>query len=74
MRKTQGIILKNPKWERNAFTIGANWFVIPQVVVKAHYQWRTLGAEFIDLKQKIPVYTGRNIKENTFSVGIAFSF
>lgn len=74
MKKTQGLIAKNPKWERKAFTVGLNWFITPQIVAKAHYEWRTLGADFYDMTKVTPVYMGRKMKENTFSAGIAFSF
>ena len=74
MRKTQGNIIRSPKWERKAFTAGLNWFITPQIVAKAHYEWRTLGADFYDMTQITPVYMGRKMKENTFSAGIAFSF
>ena len=74
MRKTQVNIIRSPKWERKAFTAGLNWFITPQIVAKAHYEWRTLGADFYDMTQITPVYMGRKMKENTFSAGIAFSF
>lgn len=74
MKQVQGLIRKNPKWERSAFTAGVNWFITPAIVAKAHYQWRTLGADYYDLTQRVPVYMGRKMKEDILTIGLAFSF
>lgn len=72
MHKTEGTIIRDPHWERKSFTSGLNWFITPQIVLKAHYQTRTIGGDFYDHVTKLN--THRNAKENTFSAGIAFSF
>lgn len=74
MHSVRTPIVRNPKWERKAFTAGANWFITPDIVVKAHYEWRTLGADYYDRTQAITKYMGRKMQENTFTAGIAFSF
>ncbi len=72
MYEVEGNVVKNPKWERSTITAGLNWFVIPQIVIKGMYANRTLGSQNYD-----PVtlqYTGKKQKEDTFSLGIGFSF
>lgn len=72
MYKTEGAVVKKPRWERKSLTGGINFFITPNVVAKAQYQNRTLGSEHIDPVTVAP--SGKNQKENTFSAGIAFSF
>ena len=72
MHAVEGYVIKQDRWERKAFTTGVNWFIIPQILVKAQYQWRTLGGEHYHLITKLPI--GRGAQENTFSLGVAFSF
>lgn len=72
MHAVEGYVIKQDRWERKAFTTGVNWFIIPQILVKAQYQWRRLGGEHYHLITKLPI--GRGAQENTFSLGVAFSF
>lgn len=72
MHKTAGVVVDNPRWERTAYTAGANWFIHPQIVFKAQYQIRVLGSEHFDARGLS--YGGRKAKEKTFSAGIGFSF
>ena len=72
MHQTEGNVVRKPRWERSAIMGGLNWFVFPQVVLKAHYQHRTLGSDQYDLITTLN--TGRKQQENTFSAGIGFSF
>lgn len=72
MQDVEGAIVKNPRWERSAITGGLNWFVHPQIVVKAHYSDRKLGSENYD--PSTLQFTGSKQHEKTFSVGIGFTF
>jgi hypothetical protein len=72
MDQVEGTVVKKPRWERSAIMGGFNWFVHPQIVLKAHYQNRRLGSENFD--PATLVYTGKKQQENTFSAGIGFSF
>ena len=59
MYKTTGVILDNPRWERNVITVGANYFINPHIVFKTHYAINTLGLN-------------TDNKERTFLIGMAF--
>jgi hypothetical protein len=72
MYDVEGSVVKNSKWERSTITTGLNWFVHPQIVFKAHYSNRRLGSQNYDPVSF--VYTGKKQKENTFGLGIGFSF
>lgn len=72
MQDVEGAIVKNPRWQRSAITGGLNWFVHPQIVVKAHYSDRKLGSENYD--PSTLQYTGSKQHEKTFSAGIGFTF
>lgn len=72
MFRTEGNVVDKPRWERNAITGGINWFIIPEVVVKAQYQDRRLGSENFD--PATLSFTGEKQREKTFSVGIGFEF
>lgn len=72
MQQVEGNVVKKPRWERSAIMGGVNWFVHPNVVLKAHYQSRTLGSENYDVSTL--AFTGKKQKENTFSAGIGFTF
>lgn len=72
MQDVEGAIVKNPRWERSAITGGLNWFVHPQIVVKAHYSDRKLGSENYD--PSTLQFTGSKQHEKTFSAGIGFTF
>lgn len=71
MKTTAGTVVKKPRWERSVFTGGINYFVHPQVVIKAQYSSRMLGSENIDPITVLP--TGKNQRENFFSAGVAFT-
>ncbi len=72
MQDVEGAIVKNPRWERSTITGGINWFVHPQIVVKAHYSDRKLGSENYD--PATLQFTGEKQHEKTFSAGIGFKF
>lgn len=72
MQDVEGSIVDNPRWERSTITGGFNWFVHPQIVVKAQYADRRLGSENYDLSTL--EYTGEKQHDKTFSVGIGFKF
>lgn len=72
MQQVEGKVVKNPRWERNVFTGGINWFMHPQIVFKALYATRRLGSQNYD--PATLQYTGKKQKENTFSLGIGFTF
>lgn len=59
MWKVQGRVFDNPRYERTVYTVGVNYFPIQNIVFKAHYAWRTLGSKE---------------HENTFAMGMGFSF
>jgi hypothetical protein len=72
MKKVEGNVVDNPRWERSVITGGFNWFVHPQIVIKAQYSNRTLGSE--NYNQATLQFTGKKQQENTFSAGIGFAF
>jgi hypothetical protein len=72
MKKVEGNVIDNPRWERSVITGGFNWFVHPQIVIKAQYSNRTLGSE--NYNQATLQFTGKKQQENTFSAGIGFAF
>ncbi len=72
MAEVEGNVIDNPRWERTTITAGFNWFIHPQIVLKAHYSDRKLGSENYNLTTLI--YTGEKQHEKTFSTGIGFYF
>jgi len=72
MHEVEGNVVRKPRWERSAMMGGFNWFVHPQIVLKAHYQNRRLGSYQFDPVTSLN--TGERQQENTFSAGIGFSF
>ncbi|EPH12205.1 hypothetical protein HMPREF9713_01043 [Myroides odoratimimus CCUG 12700] len=72
MYKTEGAVVRKPRWERSVITGGINWFVHPQVVLKAHYSSRRLGSDHFDPITSLN--TGEKQRENTFTAGIGFTF
>lgn len=72
MYQTEGNVVKKSRWERTAYTFGMNWFIHPNIVYKVHYQTRKLGSDHIDPITSLK--TGDKQRENTFSMGIGFSF
>ncbi len=61
MYKTTGDIIDNPRWERSVTTFGANYFVNPGIVLKAHYAINKLGI-------------ATNNTDKTLLLGMAFTF
>lgn len=72
MQDVEGSIIDNSRWERSTITGGINWFVHPQIVIKAQYSDRRLGSENYDLSTL--EYTGEKQHDRTFSTGIGFKF
>ncbi len=59
MFRTQGNVTDNPRYEQKVLTFGVNYFPHPQIVIKSHYAWKTLGSGEHD---------------NTFVTGFGFDF
>lgn len=59
MLQTEGTVSDNPRYERQVFTTGFNYYPYPTVVFKTHYAWRSLGS---------------GEQENTFALGFGFDF
>lgn len=72
MHDTEGAVVRKPRWQRSAMMGGLNWFITGQIVFKAHYQSRVLGSNHFDRVTSLD--TGKRQRENTFSMGIGFSF
>lgn len=72
MQDTEGSIVDNPRWQRSVITGGFNWFVFPEIAVKAQYSDRRLGSE--NYNQSTLQYTGEKQHERTFSLGLGFEF
>jgi hypothetical protein len=61
MYRTEGLVFDNPRWERTSWTVGLNYLPIPEVVLKAEYNDRSLGLE-------------HNDSEKTFALGVSFTY
>ena len=61
MAAVEGETFDNPRWERQTWTFGANYYPHPQLVFKGHYSLRRLGTEVED-------------KENTLALGFGFQY
>lgn len=72
MHDVEGTVIDNPRWERSSITGGINWYIIPQVILKAQYSNRRLGSQNVNLATL--AFTGEKQKENTFSTGISYIF
>ncbi len=72
MQDTEGSIVDNPRWQRSVITGGFNWFVFPEIAIKAQYSDRRLGSE--NYNQSTLQYTGEKQHERTFSLGLGFEF
>lgn len=72
MQDVEGNVIDNPRWQRSVITGGINWFVIPDIAVKAQYSDRALGSE--NFNPNTLEFTGKKQHERTFSVGLAFEF
>lgn len=71
MHETSGSINPNKRWEKSVITGGINWFVHPNVILKAQYASRSLGSDNIDIITGLA--DGKQM-ENIFSTGISFYF
>lgn len=71
MYRTAGNIKANKRWKRNALTAGFNWFILPQIILKAQYSTRRLGSDRVDIVTND--ISGKEM-ENTFSLGLGFKF
>ena len=72
MYAVEGSVVDNPRWERSTVTGGINWYVIPNVMLKAQYSSRKLGSQ--NINPSTLQYTGERQFENTFSTGISYIF
>lgn len=59
MFRTAGQVTDNPRYSRQVYTLGFNYFPIKEIVIKTHYAYRLLGTKET---------------EKTFSLGFGFSF
>jgi hypothetical protein len=59
MYRTEGNVSDNPRYERQVFTLGLNYFPHEDIVLKAHFAWSALGSDE---------------HENTFAFGLGFEF
>lgn len=71
MFNTSGSVVKKERWQRTSWTAGLNFFVHPQIVLKAQYSRRVLGSHNMDIVTTLP--TGGRQMENYFSAGLAFT-
>ncbi len=61
MDEVEPFVFKNPRWDRESWTLGANYRFGSGFVGKFGHSWRTLG-------------TATENKENTLSGGVAYEF
>jgi len=59
MLETEGTVSDNPRYERQVWTAGINFFPIDKIVFKAHYAMSSLGS---------------GEQDNTFALGLGFDF
>lgn len=59
MEKTQGKVLADRRLKTDVYTVGANYYALPNLVVKADYSHRVIGR-------------GDYNNENTISIGLAY--
>ncbi|MFV0305650.1 MAG: autotransporter outer membrane beta-barrel domain-containing protein [Moheibacter sp.] len=71
MHETSGSIVANKRWKRSVITAGLNWFIFPQVILKAQYSSRKLGSDNVNIATG--EVDGKQM-ENIFSTGIGFTF
>lgn len=67
MNSTEGLIFDNPRWERNSWTLGLVYALIPEVQLKSQYTIRNVGAP-------APTSINGGTLEKTFVAGFAFEF
>ena len=72
MWRTEGVIVKQPRQQRNTITTGLNWQIADYLVVKAEYQDRILGSEHVDRVTSKP--QRRKQRERTFSISMGFVY
>lgn len=61
MDEVEPVIFKNPRWDRESWTLGFNYRFARGFVGKFGHSWRTLGLS-------------RENKENTLSAGVAYEY
>jgi hypothetical protein len=61
MYETEGLVFDNPRWDREAWTLGINYLPLSRLVFKAEYSERTLDI-------------AENNEENTFALGFGFTY
>lgn len=72
MYKVEGLVSKKPRWERNTYTAGVNWFLNRNIVFKAEYKDRVFGSKRIDRVTSKDI--GGHQHESSVNVGMGFSF
>ena len=61
MAEVELLVFKNPRWDRESWTLGANYRFGSGFVGKFGHSWRTLG-------------TATQNRENTLSAGVAYEY
>ena len=61
MDEVEPLVFKNPRWDRESWTLGFNYRFLPGFVGKFGHSWRTLGA-------------ATQNRENTLSAGVAYEY
>ena len=61
MAEVEPLVFKNPRWDRESWTLGFNYRFAPGFVGKFGHSWRTLGA-------------ATQNQENTLSAGVAYEY
>ena len=61
MDEVEPLVFKNPRWDRESWTLGFNYRFTPGFVAKFGHSWRTLG-------------TATQNRENTLSAGVAYEY
>ncbi|MFC4666388.1 autotransporter outer membrane beta-barrel domain-containing protein [Falsiporphyromonas endometrii] len=72
MYKVEGLVAKRPRWKRNTYTFGLNWFLNKNVVFKAEYQDRVFGSRRIDRVTSKDL--GGHQHETAINIGMGYSF
>jgi len=61
MEQVTGSVFADPRFKRNLITFGINFFVLPNLVIKADYSMRQVGG-----------FDSKYNDENTFGLSIGF--
>ena len=64
-KKCEGIYIEDKRCEVRKWTVGVNWYALPNLVIKADYATRQLGTSKMFGK-------GKYNSENEFSIGVAY--